>query len=110
MLVGAKGKTVAVVPTDQAMEIGAEGNATLLVPYSLAGLSPGTWKLAVGGASGDHVLDVQVPAVLPPDAAHATYRLVFATSRQKPAHKPAKTLPRAVRWMRHRKARARMAR
>ncbi len=69
-LVGSKGESVDVIPFEQPMQIGPDGSATLLVPYTLAGLAPGAWKFVIDGASGEHALDVEIPVVHPADAEH----------------------------------------
>ena len=65
-LVGAKGKSVYVIPFEQPMQLGPDGTATFLVPYQLDGLAPGAWKLVIDGASGEHTTKLQIPAVNPP--------------------------------------------
>ncbi len=72
MLIGSKGQSVYVIPFEQPMQMGADGGATFLVPYTLDGLAPGAWKLVIDGASGEHSLNLQIPVVHAPDAEHKT--------------------------------------
>lgn len=76
-MVGPKGEIVQVIADDQNMQVQPDGKASALVPYKLQGLFPGAWELQVGGASGVHVVAVQIPVVEPPNASHRTSRLVF---------------------------------
>ncbi len=71
-LIGSKGESVYVIPFEQPMQMGPDGGATFLVPYTLDGLAPGAWKLVIDGASGEHSLSVHIPVVHAPDVEHKT--------------------------------------
>ncbi|MEO8741936.1 MAG: hypothetical protein ABI365_01955 [Lysobacteraceae bacterium] len=67
-LVGAKGKSVYVIPFEQPMQLGPDGMTTFLVPYQLDGLAPGAWTLVIDGASGEHSVKLRIPAINLPAA------------------------------------------
>ena len=76
-LIGPKGEKVDVASVEKDLQIESDGGATVLIPYKLRGLYPGTWQVLVAGESGAHMIAVEIPVVEPPNAAHKKFRLIF---------------------------------
>lgn len=75
--IGPEGETVELVPKENPLKAGGNGEIVIDVDYGREGLGPGNWLLAIAGKPGFHVVPIRLPVVEPPTEERDSWRLVF---------------------------------
>lgn len=78
-----EGAQLALIPREKPVQADEDGNFTVDIDYARKGIEPGHWMFLAGGKSGIHEFEADMPRIIPPDAGHPKWRLMFGQQNTK---------------------------